>query len=155
MAKKWTLARAFPLMLVGAVAIGAVSVGVSGYLRRANTIAQSTAAVQAAALTGDPCPTLTKDEYVARGSKAKQVFITNDIRYERRFGHVDCSIIEGGRSGNDYVPVCQFSGPALLVVTTSKGSYYFAPGAGRPATVATHDGVPGCVLPKIAGAQLS
>lgn len=110
MAKKWTLARAFPLMLVAAVAIGAVSVGVSGYLRRANTIAQSTAAVQAAALTGEPCPTLTKDEYIARGSKAKQAFITNDIRYERRYGHVDCSIIEGDKGRTDYVPICQFSG---------------------------------------------
>ena len=148
MARKWTLGRAFPLMLGAAVVIGVVAVGVGSHLRRANAIAASAASVDQAVLSGEPCPTLTKADYEARGAKAKQAFVTNDIRYERRFGHADCNVVDAGGTGNDFAPVCQFSGPALLVVTTDKGAFYFAPGAGRPATVVTRDGVPSCVLPK-------
>ena len=101
--------------------------------------------IDMAALQGDPCPTLSKADYEARGAKAKQVFITNDIRYERRFGHADCNVVA---DGDGFAPVCQFSGPAMLVVTTPKGAFYFAPGTGRAATVVTRDGTPSCVLPK-------
>ncbi|MBA4012952.1 MAG: hypothetical protein C0481_13875 [Phenylobacterium sp.] len=148
--KKWTVGRAFPLMMLAAVVVGVIVLAVGSHLRRATIIEQSTASLPAGALAGEPCAVLTKDEYVARGAKAKHAFITNDIRYERRYGHADCSIVKGGGGGNDFVPVCQFSGPAQLVVTTGKGAYYFAPGTGRPATVATHDGVPTCVIPKVA-----
>ena len=149
MAKKMTLARGFPLMLGAAVVVGIIAVGAGAKLRRDNAIAQSAASVDAAALQGDPCPTQTKADYEAHGAKAKQAFITNDIRYERRYGHAACSIVKAGGAGNDFVPVCQFSGPAQLVVTTGKGAFYFAPGVGRPATVATRDGVPTCVIPKV------
>ena len=148
--KKWTVSRAFPLMLIGAVVVGVIVVAVGSHLRRAAVIAESTASLPAGALEGEPCAVLTKDEYAARGAKAQHGFITNDIRYDRRYGHADCSIIKAGGAGNDFVPVCQFSGPAQLVVTTGKGAFYFAPGVGRPATVATRDGVPTCVIPKIA-----
>ena len=145
MAKKMTLARGFPLMLGAAVVVGIIAVGAGAKLRRDNAIAQSAASVDAAALQGDPCPTLTKADYEAHGAKAKQAFITNDIRYERRFGHADCNVVA---DGDGFAPVCQFSGPALLVVTTQKGVFYFAPGTGRAATVITRDGTPSCVLPK-------
>lgn len=145
-----TLARAFPLMLGAAVLVGIAAVGVGGHLRRANAIAESAATVDSAALSGEPCPVLTQADYEARGAKAKQAFVTNDIRYERRFGHADCNVVAAGGAGNAFVPVCQFSGPALLVVTTQKGAFYFAPGTGRAATVVTRDGVPSCVLPKLA-----
>jgi hypothetical protein len=152
MAKKWTLARAFPLMLGGAILVGIVAVGVGSHLRRANAIAASAASVDSAALAGEPCPTLTKADYEARGAKAKQAFVTNDIRYERRFGHADCNVVA---AGDGFAPVCQFSGPALLVVTTEKGAFYFAPGAGRRVTVITREGVPSCVLPKVSDSQAS
>lgn len=147
--KKWTIARAFPLMLMGAVGVGVIVLAVGNHLRRATIIEQSTASLPAGALEGEPCAVMTKAEYEARGAKAAHAFITNDIRYERRYGHADCSIVKAGGAGNDFVPVCQFSGPAQVVVTTAKGAFYFAPGVGRPATVATRDGVPTCVIPKV------
>ena len=147
--KKWTIARAFPLMLIGAVGVGVIVLAVGNHLRRATIIEQSTASLPAGALEGEPCAVMTKAEYEARGAKAVHAFITNDIRYERRYGHADCSIVKAGGAGNDFVPVCQFSGPAQVVVTTDKGAFYFAPGVGRPATVATRDGVPTCVIPKV------
>ena len=147
--KKWTVARAFPLMLIGAVVVGVIVLAVGNHLRRATIIEQSTANLPAGAMEGEPCAVMTKAEYEARGAKAAHAFITNDIRYERRYGHADCSIVKAGGAGNDFVPVCQFSGPAQVVVTTDKGAFYFAPGVGRPATVATRDGVPTCVIPKV------
>ena len=147
--KKWTIARAFPLMLIGAVGVGVIVLAVGNHLRRATIIEQSTASLPAGALEGEPCAVMTKAEYEARGAKAAHAFITNDIRYERRYGHADCSIVKAGGAGNDFVPVCQFSGPAQVVVTTDKGAFYFAPGVGRPATVATRDGMPTCVIPKV------
>lgn len=147
--KKWTIARAFPLMLIGAVVVGVIVLAVGNHLRRATIIEQSTASLPAGALEGEPCAVMTKAEYEARGAKAAHAFITNDIRYERRYGHADCSIVKAGGTGNDFVPVCQFSGPAQVVVTTDNGAFYFAPGVGRPATVATRDGVPTCVIPKV------
>ena len=146
MAKKMTLARGFPLMLGAAVVVGIIAVGAGAKLRRDNAIAQSAASVDAAALQGDPCPTLTKADYEAHGAKAKQAFITNDIRSERRYGHADCSVIAAEKGGTEFIPVCQVSGPSLLTVTTAKGTFYFAPGTGKPATVMTRDGVPSCVL---------
>ena len=147
--KKWTIARAFPLMLMGAVGVGVIVLAVGNHLRRATIIEQSTANLPAGAMEGEPCAVMTKAEYEARGAKAAHAFITNDIRYERRYGHADCSIVKAAAAGNDFVPVCQFSGPAQVVVTTDKGAFYFAPGVGRPATVATRDGVPTCVIPKV------
>ncbi len=144
--KKWGLARTFPLMLIGAIVVGGVIVGVTASMKRVGLLAASTAQVRPETLVGEPCPVLTAQEYEARGAKAKQGFITNDIRYDRRFGHAECSVIAAEKGGTDFIPVCQFSGPALLKVTTAKGPFYFAPGTGKPATVMTRDGVPSCVL---------
>lgn len=144
--KKWGLARTFPLMLIGAIVVGFVTVGISSYLQREGLLAASTAVVRPETLVGEPCPSLTKAEYEARPTKAKQAFISNDIRYERRYGHVECSVIAAADNGTAFVPVCQFTGPALLTVTTAKGTFYFAPGVGKPATVSTRDGVPSCAL---------
>lgn len=152
MAKKWNLARTFPLMLGAAVLVGIIGVGVGGKMRRDNAIAASAAAVDASAISGEPCPVITQADYQARGAKAKQAFITNDIRYERRFGHADCNVVA---AGGGFAPVCQFSGPSLLVVTTQKGAFYFAPGTGRAVTVITRDGVPSCILPKTATTHAS
>jgi hypothetical protein len=145
MAKKKGLARSFPLMLGAAVVIGAVAVGVTGYQKRAQALAAGAEAAKLAQIDGPPCQTLTGEEYVARGSKANKTFVFDEIRFDRRYGHVDCNSVSTGQ-GLGYVPVCQFSGPSLLVVTTPKGSFYFAPGAGKPTTVITEDGTPRCIV---------
>lgn len=144
--KKWGLARTFPLMLVGAIVVGGVTVAITASIKRAGLLAASTEQVRPETLVGEPCPVLTAEEFEARGAKTKQAFISNDVRYDRRFGHVECSVIAAEKGGTEFIPVCQFSGPALLKVTTAKGAFYFAPGVGKPATVMTRDGVPSCVL---------
>ncbi|WP_312166295.1 hypothetical protein [Phenylobacterium sp.] len=144
--RKWGLARTFPLMLVGAIVVGAVAVGITSYMKRADLLAASTAQARLETLNGPACPELTQAEYEASGAKAKQGFASNDIHYLRRYGHVDCSVVGDGKGGNGFAPICQFSGPQVLVVTTARGTYYFRPGTGKPATVTTHDGVPACVV---------
>lgn len=145
MAKKWTLARVFPLLLGAAVVVGVVAVAWGGYQRRAVALAASTEAANLAAISGPACPTLTAAEYEARTAKPKKAFVFNDIRFDRRFGHVDCNTVATGK-GQAYAPVCQFSGPALLAVTTDKGRFVFSPGAGKPVTIIVEDGAPRCVM---------
>lgn len=145
MAKKKGLARNFPLMLGAAVAIGVVAVGVTSYQKRAQALAAGAEAAKLAQIDGPPCPTLTGEEYAARGAKAKKAFVFDQIRFERRYGHVDCNSVPTGE-GLGYVPVCQFSGPALLVVTTPRGAFHFAPGAGKPTTIVVEDGSPRCIV---------
>lgn len=145
MAKKWTLARGFPLMAGLAIIIGLIALVVSSHQRRAQALAESTAAANLAAISGPPCPTLTRAEFDARGVKPEKTFVFDSVRYERRFGHVDCNTVATGK-GNAYAPVCQFSGPALLAVTTEKGRFFFAPGGGKPVTIITEDGAPRCVM---------
>lgn len=145
MAKKKGLARTFPLMLGAAVAIGVVAVGVAGYQKRAQALAAGAAAARLSEIDGPACPTLTAEEYAARGAQAKKAFVFDQIRFDRRYGHVDCNSVATGQ-GLGYVPVCQFSGPALLVVTTAKGAFHFAPGAGKPTTVIVEDGAPRCIV---------
>ena len=65
--KKWTVSRAFPLMLIGAVVVGVIVVAAGSHLRRATVIAESTASLPAGALEGEPCAVLTKDEYNGLG----------------------------------------------------------------------------------------
>ncbi|HEY9235463.1 MULTISPECIES: hypothetical protein [Phenylobacterium] len=145
MAKKWTVGRAFPLMLGAAVLVGVVVVGLSSYQRRAVALEASTKAANLAAIDGPPCPSLTAAEFDAKPIKPKKAFVFNEVRYDRRFGHVDCNTVAVGR-GNAYEPVCQFSSPALLAVTTRKGQFFFAPGVGKPVTIITQDGTPRCVM---------
>jgi hypothetical protein len=96
---------------------------------------------------GAPCPSWTAAQYAAQPLRAKQVFSFDMIDFGRRFGHVECGV--AGMHGADKLgerDVCQFTGPAVLEIKTGKGSFYFAPGVGVPATVSVQHGVPSCVM---------
>ena len=142
----WTLAGALYLLLaLAGIAVKVVALGVIGYQNRAQALAAGTEAAKLSEISGPPCPSLTSAEYAERGSKAKKAFLFDQVRFDRRYGHVDCNSVAAG-GGLGYVAVCQFSGPAQLVVTTGKGSFYFNPGAGKPATVVVEDGTPRCIV---------
>jgi hypothetical protein len=99
------------------------------------------------AIEGPPCPSLTHDQFGALGLKAEKGVNYEDVVFYRQFGHMDCTSLRygGGWSRRAY-PVCQFTSPGAIRVTTREGDWYFAPGFGRPATVATPNGQPRCVL---------
>lgn len=96
---------------------------------------------------GHPCPQVTAEEFRARGLKAPK-----GVRYEnatlfRQFGHMTCSPIRNdGGTGLGAYSVCQFTSPNVLHVKTRKGEWFFVPGPGQPATIATPHDEARCVL---------
>lgn len=108
---------------------------------------EAVALAEANLVTGPPCPAVSAAAFAARGFKVKNPLNYDGAVMWRSAGHVSCSPIayDGGR-GLDTYPVCQFTSPAALKVTTAKGDFYFVPGIGKPATVATPQGVARCVL---------
>ncbi|MBL8772631.1 MAG: hypothetical protein JNK30_14710 [Phenylobacterium sp.] len=99
------------------------------------------------AVAGPPCPEITAAQFEARRLRAFKATLYEGVVFGRQFGHMDCSTLRygGGWSPATY-PVCQFTGPALLQVKTAKGEWFYAPGAGQPATVRTPQGRAECVL---------
>ena len=98
-------------------------------------------------VTGPPCPTMSKEAFAAQPYEARQSFETNGIRWARSSATVMCQSIasDGGRGGEVY-PVCQFSAPRVLQITTPRGDFYFAPGLGKKATVTVRHDVAQCVM---------
>ncbi len=98
-------------------------------------------------ITGPPCPALSRAAFLKAGFQAPQAVDFDDVRFARRFGHTSCNEIayDGGRGFSTF-PICEFTGPAVLVITTDKGETYFAPGIGHPATVSVQHGQPTCVM---------
>ena len=132
----------------GAVAIVIVlMVGVpAAYFGWQRHIEKATALAREWTITGPPCPAISSQAYAAGPVKATESFALGEVSMGRGFGHVSCSYIasDGGRGLDDF-PVCQFTSPGVLHVTTPKGEFYFAPGAG-PATVSVPNGTPQCVM---------
>ncbi len=144
-AAKWGLAKTFPMMMIGALVIGMTVVAVTSYQNRVQKIAESEAATTPSATVGPPCPVLTKAEFDALEVKPKKTFIFNEVTFDRRFGHVECNVVSDG-GGTGFAPLCQFTSPAVLKVTTKRGEFYFKTGVGKPVTVSTPGGIPKCVV---------
>jgi len=96
---------------------------------------------------GAPCPTLDRAAYEAQPYRARQIFTYDDFQIGRFAGHVTCDTVneKGGMSLSKYVQ-CQFTSPAVLVVTTPRGETIYNPGAGKAATVMVRKGEPRCLL---------
>ncbi|HEY5411197.1 MAG TPA: hypothetical protein VIJ94_10775 [Caulobacteraceae bacterium] len=96
-------------------------------------------------VAGPPCPAVSPRALADTVVKPGGAFQYDDVTFSRAYGHVYCDEIhdDGGRGLGSH-PVCQFTGPAVLKVTTPKGSFYFAPSTG-PATVAVAGDIPTCV----------
>ena len=131
-----------PVAIVIALAVGAPS----AYFSWHRHIEKATALAREWTIAGPPCPAISSQAYAAGPVKASQAFDLGDVRFARGFGHVSCSYIasDGGRGLDDY-PVCQFTSPGALHITTPKGEFYFAPSTG-PATVSVPNGAPHCVM---------
>ena len=96
---------------------------------------------------GPPCPGLTQAQFETQGLKARKGLEYAGVTVSRQFGHVSCSQLRYGEGWGlaSYV-VCQFTSPNVLRVETAKGTWYFAPGMGQPATISTPHDEARCVL---------
>jgi hypothetical protein len=140
------------LMVIGLVAlIGALGFTEYNYWRGQMATARQWT------VPGPACPRLSQAALVAAGLKAAPEgdlrgfpdMNTNldDIRIGRRFGYASCAEIhDNGGLSVDTHPVCEFTRPVVVTVTTPKGVFYFNTGPTGPATVSVQDGVPSCVL---------
>ncbi len=147
--------RAAPIwavaLVIGALVTLTIVGGLLGYdwfTRQSQAVAQSRVLTAAYDIRGAPCPALTHADYLAQGLQPRTWFEFEKVKFGRRFGHADCAVVAfRDASGAGGHPVCQFTAPALLVVTTAAGvDSYFAPGVGAPATVSVENGQPRCVL---------
>lgn len=142
------------IVIGGGVALAVAAVITTEVLRRQHELADAAASSQAALVDGPPCPTLTPAAFAASKLPPKKAFVFNGIRFARRYGHADCSTLaDPVKKGGAFIPVCQFTGPAVISVTTPKGEFYFEPGVGRSATVFVPDTGPRCVLAARFGTQ--
>ena len=94
---------------------------------------------------GPPCPSLSVERYTEMGLQAPQANTWGGTRFARWSGGVSCALLDA-HAGLGGRPVCQFTSPWNLVVTTPRGVYYFLPGVGKPATISVTDGLPSCVM---------
>jgi hypothetical protein len=140
------------LMLIGLVAlVVALGFTVFNYWRNQIAIAKVWT------VPGRPCSALSQTALVAAGLKAAPEgdlrgfpdmnIDFDNIRIGRRFGYVSCAEIhDNGGLSLDSHPVCEFTRPGVVTITSAKGVYYFNTGSTAPATVSVQDGVPTCVL---------
>jgi hypothetical protein len=136
-------------LLVGGILLIGIGGSVLHFLWPTITANRETAVADAKAWTiqGPPCPSLTRDAFQAQNLKPRRSFDYREVKLARAYGHVECRQIKnGGGQGLGSHTVCQFTSPAVLQVTTSKGDFFFLPGIGKPATVSIEQGVARCVL---------
>ena len=101
-----------------------------------------------AALAGPPCPQLAAEAFRARAITPEEDLRLGAAVVRFRFGRAQCKAVGSSGGGWDSAaPVCHFSAPALLHVTTASGrDVYFDPGVGQPATLALGQDTAQCVL---------
>lgn len=127
-----------------------IFLGFAGWLYGGDYLRQRDLAFGRAAeakVEGPPCPQQTEAEFTARKLKAPKATNYENVVFGRQFGHMDCRALRYGAGwGTETYPVCQFTSPSTLTVTTDKGRWFFAPGPGKPATVAVPRGEARCVM---------
>ena len=98
-------------------------------------------------IVGPPCPSLTRAQFAVQGLKVRKGLEYAGVMVSRQFGHVTCSQLRYGEGwGPASYVVCQFTSPNALRVETAKGTWYFAPGMGQPATISTPHDRARCVM---------
>jgi hypothetical protein len=141
-----TVRRLGAAHLIGGIAVAVAAAGFLGF----NFLTErhkNVSVAQAWDLKGPPCPTITAETFAAQYKRARQVFDYDGIAIGRHSGNVSCSDVkQKGGKGLMVDRICQFTGPTVITVTSSRGAFYFVPGVGHPATISIHEGQARCVL---------
>jgi hypothetical protein len=132
--------------VIGAVVVATAAVGLIGW----NFLKERTANVATARawdIKGPPCPALSAADWITKRYKAEKHFDYDGIDIGRHAGDASCSDVKDhGGTGFSTIRVCQFTSPAVLTVTSKKGSFYFVPGVAQLASLIIEDDTPRCVM---------
>jgi hypothetical protein len=147
MARRRRLTNGQKIVIAGAAV---VAVALPGWLLVQSYLGKREAALflaSEAVVDGPPCPSLTRAQFEAQRLSTPKATFYEGVTFARQFGHMECrSLRYGAGWGTAVYPVCQFTSPKALKITTDRGEWYFAPGPGQPATVGTPKGQAQCVL---------
>jgi hypothetical protein len=132
-------------LILGAVIVAGVgSLLVYDRLKQRDT---NVATAQAWDIKGEPCPSLTAEEWAARHLSAPKSFDYDGDTLARWAGDASCSDVRTkGGTGLGVFKVCQFAAPVSISVKTKGRDFYFNTGVGQAATVVIQDGKARCVL---------
>jgi hypothetical protein len=132
-------------MIMAGVAV--VLVGSAAMFSRLSHLPAQIATAKAWTIAGPPCPEITKTAFAGQPMKAEQLFAYDGIGFARAYGHAECNeIVDHGGKGWGTYPVCKFTGPSILQVSTPKdGDHFFAPGPGVAVTLSFAGGQASCV----------
>lgn len=153
-------ARGGPRGRRGAKAAGLLhAAGISGVVVIAGAVPAliiletwSTARAEKAAwdgITGPACPGLegpppwARTEASAARVRPPMTFRYGEASFTRQHGHASCA---GFRREGAVYRICQFNAPAVLTVTTPRGTAAYRPGSAQPTTVTVRDGRISCIL---------
>jgi|GEM_PF-1605510 len=126
-----------------------VAIGVAIWVNRdqVRLIREATVETQASEIGGRACPGVLKGQFKSP-LRPINTFDFNGLAFGHRFGSAECSFTQGKRDlfGMGYVNLCQFSSPAVVSVTSDRGTFTRETGVGREAAVFVDHGAPKCVL---------
>ena len=134
-------------IMAGLAALVAVGVTVWVVRDQARQIREATVETGASAIVGPACPPVLHGAFTSP-LRPVNTFDFNGLTFGHRFGAAECSVTAGKRSlfGAGYVNLCQFSSPAVVSVTSDKGTFVWEPGVGQEITVFVDRGAPRCVM---------
>jgi len=96
-------------------------------------------------IAGPACPVLQGPPPWTTTARPRppRTFSYGEATFTRQHGHASCA---GFRRDGAVYRICQFNAPAVLIVTTPRGTAAYRPGSARAATVTIRDGRASCVL---------
>jgi hypothetical protein len=134
-------------IMAGLAALVAIGVTVWVVRDQARQIRVATKEIAASEIVGPACPPVVRGAFKSP-LRPINTFDFNGLTFGHRFGDAECGVTAGKRGlfGTGYVNLCQFSSPAVLSVTSGKGTFYWEPGVRQEATVFVDHGQPRCVM---------
>ena len=130
-------------MAAGVVLAFAAYLFLGGFLKHRG---EAMTRAEAARVSGPPCPTLDEAQFQRAGYRGLKGVDYMGAVFMRQYGHVECSSVPDDFLALRAHPVCQFTSPNVLAVTTKRGTSYYAPGVGHPATVVARGDEVQCVM---------
>lgn len=130
------------LMAIGAAGFVVLALGGVTVVELMNSRKEAKEAAALWTVAGPQCPALAAGVAPPPMPKAVE---REGVTIRREMGPVSCNTIKEGGTGAP-VEVCMLLGPKTTRVTTSKGTFDYAPPAGENVSIYVRDGEPSCVM---------